>query len=123
MLLFEIGKLAVHHDPELDHVYAVIPLGRRPGRGALEEVRELTMDPWRYVDGLGLVLDLTAWYSQSNVSVEELRARLEGKYSELLSEILKVLESAEARRREEARRRRKRGKRRRAKRGKKGRLR
>lgn len=118
MLLFEIGRIAVHHDPELDHLYAVIPLERRPGRGTLEGLRDLTMDPWRYVEGLGLVLDLSAWFGQSGLSAEELRARLEGKYGELAAEVARLLERAEEERREaeKKRRRRRRRARRRARR-------
>lgn len=95
-MLFEIandlGKLVVEEDQETGHVYAVIPLQRKVPPAVLREIRELTMDPWRYVDGVGLVLDVTAWRREAEVTDEEVRSRFE-RYKEILGEVIKIATS------------------------------
>jgi len=95
-VLFEVlgqrGKLQVVEDPEVGHIYAVVPHSGKISPATLKEVKELTLDPWRYVDGVGLVLDITAWKQEADISPEEIRNRIEGKYKELVDEVAKLLE-------------------------------
>jgi hypothetical protein len=64
-VLFEVvgekGKLMVLEDSEIGHVFAVIPYGKKASPALIHALREQTLDPWRYVEGVGFVLDITAW--------------------------------------------------------------
>lgn len=92
----EKGRLEVYEDPELGYVYAVIPYQKRISPVALREIREMTLDPWRYVEGVGLVLDITAWRQESGLTIEDVKAKIEGKYREVLDSVLQYLETAPA---------------------------
>ena len=86
----QVGKLLVVEDPEVGHVFAVIPINGRVGPSTLREVREQTLDYWRYVEGVGLVLDLTAWRQEAGLTLEDLKNKLEGKYKEIIDEVYKL---------------------------------
>ena len=97
-VLFEVsgqrGKLQVVEDPEVGHIYAVVPHSGRISPATLREVKELTLDSWRYVNDVGLILDITIWKQEADISLEEIRNRIEGKYKELIDEVAKLLEKS-----------------------------
>lgn len=97
-VLFEVagerGKIVVYEDSELGHVMAVMPYSGKVNPAVLKEVREMTLDQWRYVDGIGLLLDLTAWRQESQISIDDIKNKIEGKYRETLDEIFQYLETA-----------------------------
>ncbi|MEZ0319309.1 MAG: hypothetical protein ABWK05_04860 [Pyrobaculum sp.] len=90
----EVGKLLVVEDPEVGHVFAIIPINGRVSPATLREVREQTLDYWRYVEGVGLVLDLTAWWQESGMSLEDVKNKVEGKYKEIIDEVYKLVEES-----------------------------
>lgn len=94
------GKLVVVEDPEVGHVFAVIPYGKRATPTLIRELRERTLDPWRYVEGVGFVLDLTAWKSESQLGAEEIKNKVE-KYRETIDEVVQMLEEVSNRESEE----------------------
>jgi hypothetical protein len=85
------GRLVVVEDPDTGGIYAVVPWRERVAPAKIREVRELTLDYWRHVSGVGLVLDLTAWARESGVTQEDIRERVE-KYGELVDRIIDALE-------------------------------
>lgn len=99
------------HDKELGYLYANISINKRVSTSALREIITITHDPWRYLDGRGLVLDLSAWTNEGDVDVQAISRALEAKYKEILDGVKKIVdeagEAAPAKKR-----RRKRGKRR-----------
>ncbi|MEZ0249130.1 MAG: hypothetical protein ABWJ97_07625 [Thermoproteus sp.] len=84
----------VVHDKELGYLYAHIPVGKRLTRETVREIVTATHDPWRYVDGVGLVLDISAWTYEGDVDVQALSKVLEAKYKEILDSIAKMIEEA-----------------------------
>jgi len=115
----EKGKIVVYEDQEIGHVFAVIPYRGRVSPAILKEIKERTLDPWRYVDELGFLLDLTAWRQEAGLTLEDIKNKLEGKYKEIIDDIYQYLESASAKAGEEKKAKRKKRKRKKAKRGKK----
>ncbi len=84
------GKLIVENDPDTGHIYALVPCGKVTPH-ALRELRDQTLDYWRYVEGRGLVLDLTIWSEESGVTLDDVRNKVE-KYREVdrIFEIIKT---------------------------------
>jgi hypothetical protein len=88
----ERGKLVVAEDPETGHVFAVIPYEKKAGPAVVRELREQTLDPWRYVDGVGFVLDITAWKNEASLSLEDVKNKVE-KYKGFIDQVFQMLEN------------------------------
>jgi len=120
-ILFELvgerGKLAVVEDPETGHVFAVIPYEKKASPAVVRELREQTLDPWRYVDGVGLVLDITAWKNEALLSLEDMKNKVE-KYRGFIDQVFQIFENVALKEAEEKKRKKKKRK---AKRKKKAR--
>jgi hypothetical protein len=99
-VLFEVvgekGRLVVMEDPETGHVFAVIPYEKKPSPAVVRELREQTLDPWRYVDGVGFVLDITAWRSESSLTMEDVKNKVE-KYRGLVDQIFQLFANVASR--------------------------
>lgn len=109
-MLFEVvgekGKLMVLEDSEIGHVLAVIPYGKKASPALIRELREQTLDPWRYVEGVGFVLDITAWKSEAALSLEDIKNKIE-KYKLFIDQIFQLLESATSKESEEKKKKKK----------------
>jgi hypothetical protein len=103
-VLFELagerGKLVVAEDPETGHVFAVIPYEKKASPAVVRELREQTLDPWRYVDGVGFVLDITAWNNEASLSLEDVKNRVE-KYRGFIDQVFQMLENIASKEAEE----------------------
>ncbi len=103
-VLFELagerGKLVVAEDPETGHVFAVIPYEKKASPTVVRELREQTLDPWRYVDGVGFVLDITAWNNEASLSLEDVKNRVE-KYRGFIDQVFQMLENVASKKAEE----------------------
>lgn len=88
----ERGKLVVAEDPETGHVFAVIPYEKKAVPAVVRELREQTLDPWRYVDGVGFVLDITAWNNEASLSLEDVKNKVE-KYKGFVDQVFQMLEN------------------------------
>lgn len=82
------------HDKELGYLYANISINKRVSTSALREIITITHDPWRYLDGRGLVLDLSAWTNEGDVDVQAISRALEAKYKEILDGVKKIVDEA-----------------------------
>ncbi|MBP1448584.1 MAG: hypothetical protein JZD41_00990 [Thermoproteus sp.] len=82
------------HDKELGYLYANIPIDKRVSTSALREIITITHDPWRYLDGKGLVLDLSAWTNEGDIDVQAISRALEAKYKEILDSVKKIVDEA-----------------------------
>lgn len=95
-VLFEVagerGRLVVLEDSEIGHVFAVIPYEKKANPALIRELREQTLDPWRYVEGVGFVLDITVWKGEAALSLEDIKNKVE-KYKMSIDQIFQVLES------------------------------
>ncbi len=96
----ERGKLVVAEDPETGHVFAVIPHEKKAGPAVVRELREQTLDPWRYVDGVGFVLDVTAWKNEASLSLEDVKNKVE-KYKGYIDQVFQMLENIASKKAEE----------------------
>lgn len=96
----ERGKLVVAEDPETGHVFAVIPYEKKAGPAVVRELREQTLDPWRYVDGVGFVLDITAWKNEASLSLEDVKNKVE-KYKGFIDQVFQMLENIASKEAEE----------------------
>jgi len=96
----ERGKLVVAEDPETGHVFAVIPYEKKAVPAVVRELREQTLDPWRYVDGVGFVLDITAWKNEASLSLEDVKNKVE-KYKGFIDQVFQVLENIASKEAEE----------------------
>jgi hypothetical protein len=96
----ERGKLVVAEDPETGHVFAVILYEKKAGPAVVRELREQTLDPWRYVDGVGFVLDITAWKNEASLSLEDVKNRVE-KYKGFIDQVFQMLENIASKEAEE----------------------
>jgi hypothetical protein len=96
----ERGKLVVAEDPETGHVFAVIPYERKASPAVVRELREQTLDPWRYVDGVGFVLDITAWNNEASLSLEDVKNKVE-KYRGFIDQVFQMLENIASKEAEE----------------------
>jgi hypothetical protein len=96
----ERGKLVVAEDPETGHVFAVIPYEKKAVPAVVRELREQTLDPWRYVDGVGFVLDITAWKNEASLSLEDVKNRVE-KYKGFIDQVFQMLENIASKEAEE----------------------
>ncbi len=96
----ERGKLVVAEDPETGHVFAVIPYEKKAGPAVVRELREQTLDPWRYVDGVGFVLDITAWKNEASLSLEDVKNKVE-KYKGFIDQVFQMLENIASKKAEE----------------------
>lgn len=109
-VLFEVagerGRLVVLEDSEIGHVFAVIPYEKKANSALIRELREQTLDPWRYVEGVGFVLDITAWKGEAALSLEDIRNKVE-KYKMSIDQIFQVLESATSKEAEEKKKKKK----------------
>jgi hypothetical protein len=109
-VLFEVvgekGKLMVLEDSEIGHVFAVIPYGKKASPALIRALREQTLDPWRYVEGIGFVLDITAWKSEAALSLEDIKNKME-KYKLSIDQIFQLLENAASKSKEERKKRKK----------------
>lgn len=109
-VLFEVvgerGRLVVLEDSEIGHVFAVIPYEKKANPALIRELREQTLDPWRYVEGVGFVLDITAWKGEAALSLEDIRNKVE-KYKMSIDQIFQVLESATSKEAEEKKKKKK----------------
>jgi len=103
-VLFELagerGKLVVAEDPETGHVFAVIPYEKKAGPAVVRELREQTLDPWRYVDGVGFVLNITAWKNEASLSLEDVKNKVE-KYRGFIDQVFQMLENIASKEAEE----------------------
>jgi hypothetical protein len=103
-VLFELagerGKLVVAEDQETGHVFAVIPYEKKAGPAVVRELREQTLDPWRYVDGVGFVLDITAWKNEASLSLEDVKNKVE-KYKGFIDQVFQMLENIASKEAEE----------------------
>jgi hypothetical protein len=103
-VLFEVvgerGRLVVLEDSEIGHVFAVIPYEKKTNPALIRELREQTLDPWRYVEGVGFVLDITAWKGEAALSLEDIKNKVE-KYRMSIDQIFQVLESVASKETEE----------------------
>jgi hypothetical protein len=103
-VLFELagerGKLVVAEDPETGHVFAVIPYEKKASPAVVRELREQTLDPWRYVDGVGFVLDITAWNNEASLSLEDVKNKVE-KYKGFIDQVFQMLENIASKEAEE----------------------
>jgi hypothetical protein len=102
----ERGKLVVAEDPETGHVFAVIPYEKKAGPAVVRELREQTLDPWRYVDGVGFVLDITAWKNEASLSLEDVKNKVE-KYRGFIDQVFQMLENIASKEAEEKKSRKK----------------
>ena len=102
----ERGKLVVAEDPETGHVFAVIPYEKKAGPAVVRELREQTLDPWRYVDGVGFVLDITAWKNEASLSLEDVKNKVE-KYKGFIDQVFQMLENIASKEAEEKKSRKK----------------
>lgn len=95
-VLFEVvgerGRLVVLEDSEIGHVFAVIPYEKKANPALIRELREQTLDPWRYVEGVGFVLDITVWKGEAALSLEDIKNKVE-KYKMSIDQISQLLES------------------------------
>lgn len=109
-VLFELtgerGKLLVVEDPETGHVFALIPYEKKASPAVVRELREQTLDPWRYVDGVGFVLDITAWKNEASLSLEDVKNKVE-KYRGLLDQMFQILENVATKEAEEKKKKKK----------------
>ena len=96
----ERGKLVVAEDPETGHVFAVIPYEKKASPAVVRELREQTLDPWRYVDGVGFVLDITAWKNEASLSLEDVKNKVE-KYKGFIDQVFQMLENIASKETEE----------------------
>jgi hypothetical protein len=96
----ERGKLVVAEDPETGHIFAVILYEKKAGPAVVRELREQTLDPWRYVDGVGFVLDITAWKNEASLSLEDVKNRVE-KYKGFIDQVFQMLENIASKEAEE----------------------
>jgi len=96
----ERGKLVVAEDPETGHVFAVIPYEKKASPAVVRELREQTLDPWRYVDGVGFVLDITAWKNEALLSLEDVKNKVE-KYRGFIDQVFQMLENIASKEAEE----------------------
>jgi hypothetical protein len=96
----ERGKLVVAEDPETGHVFAVIPYEKKASPAVVRELREQTLDPWRYVDGVGFVLDITAWNNEASLSLEDVKNKVE-KYKGFIDQVFQMLENIASKEAEE----------------------
>jgi len=96
----ERGKLVVAEDPETGHVFAVIPYEKKASPAVVRELREQTLDPWRYVDGVGFVLDVTAWKNEASLSLEDVKNKVE-KYKGFIDQVFQMLENIASKEAEE----------------------
>jgi hypothetical protein len=96
----ERGKLVVAEDPETGHVFAVIPYEKKASPAVVRELREQTLDPWRYVDGVGFVLDITAWNNEASLSLEDVKNKVE-KYRGFIDQVFQMLENIASKEAEE----------------------
>jgi hypothetical protein len=94
------GKLVVAEDPETGHVFAVIPYEKKAVPAVVRELREQTLDPWRYVDGVGFVLDITAWKNEASLSLEDVKNKVE-KYKGFIDQVFQMLENIASKEAEE----------------------
>ncbi len=121
-VLFELtgerGKLVVVENPETGHVFALIPYEKKASPAVVRELREQTLDPWRYVDGVGFVLDITAWKNEASLSLEDVKNKVE-KYRGLLDQMFQILENVATKEAEEKKRKKKKKKTARKKKAKK----
>ncbi len=121
-VLFELtgerGKLVVVENPETGHVFALIPYEKKASPAVVRELREQTLDPWRYVDGVGFVLDITAWKNEASLSLEDVKNKVE-KYRGLIDQIFQILENVATKEAEEKKRKKKKKKTARKKKAKK----
>lgn len=109
-VLFEVvgerGRLVVLEDSEIGHVFAVIPYEKKANPALIRELREQTLDPWRYVEGVGFVLDITAWKGEAALSLEDIKNKVE-KYNMSIDQIFQVLESVASKEAEEKKKKKK----------------
>jgi len=109
-VLFEVagerGRLVVLEDSEIGHVFAVIPYEKKANPALIRELREQTLDPWRYVEGVGFVLDITAWKGEAALSLEDIKNKVE-KYKMSIDQIFQVLESVASKEAEEKKKKKK----------------
>jgi vacuolar-type H+-ATPase subunit I/STV1 len=109
-VLFEVvgekGRLVVLEDSEIGHVFAVIPYEKKANPALIRELREQTLDPWRYVEGVGFVLDITAWKGEAALSLEDIKNKVE-KYKASIDQIFQVLESVASKEAEEKKKKKK----------------
>jgi hypothetical protein len=96
----ERGKLVVAEDPETGHVFAVIPYEKKASPAVVRELREQTLDPWRYIDGVGFVLDITAWKNEASLSLEDVKNKVE-KYKGFIDQVFQMLENIASKEAEE----------------------
>lgn len=82
------------YDKELGYLFANIPINKKISSSALREIMTITNDPWRYLDGMGLVLDISAWAQESEIDVQAIGKALEAKYKEILPAIKEVVDKA-----------------------------
>jgi hypothetical protein len=82
------------HDKELGYLYAHIPVSKRLSGAVVREIRTATHDPWRYVEGVGLLLDISAWTNESDLDPQTIGKTLEAKYKEILDSIKKIIDEA-----------------------------
>lgn len=117
-VLFEVvgerGKLVVLEDSEIGHVFAVIPYEKKASPALIRELREQTLDPWRYVEGVGFVLDITAWKGEAALSLEDIKNKVD-KYKMSIDQIFQVLESVASKEAEEKKKKKKKAARRKTK--------
>jgi len=114
----ERGKLVVAEDPETGHVFAVIPYEKKASPAVVRELREQTLDPWRYVDGVGFVLDITAWNNEASLSLEDVKNKVE-KYRGFIDQVFQMLENIASKEAEEKKSKKKKKKKTRKKKAKK----
>lgn len=82
------------HDKELGYLYAQIPVDKKLTQAVVRDIITATHDPWRYVDGLGLILDISAWTGENELDLQAVSKALEAKYKEILDVIKKIVEEA-----------------------------
>jgi len=99
-LIGERGKLVVVEDPETGYVFALIPYEKKASPAVVRELREQTLDPWRYVDGVGFVLDITAWKNEASLSLEDVKNKVE-KYRGFIDQVFQILEKVASKEAEE----------------------
>jgi len=96
----------VLEDSEIGHVLAVIPYGEKANPALIRALREQTLDPWRYVEGVGFVLDITAWKSEAAPSLEDIKSKME-RYKLSIDQIFQLLENAASKSKEKKKKRKK----------------
>jgi hypothetical protein len=87
-------------------VFAVIPYEKKANPALIRELREQTLDPWRYVEGVGFVLDITVWKGEAALSLEDIKNKVE-KYKMSIDQIFQVLESVASKEAEEKKKKKK----------------